>query len=155
MEDAALNALDAAATLLANPATRAEELSSELERLAASRALQAAPVAPTEPSTEREVAPAAAQEKRRAPVRTPTGKQLHALLEDGLTRIRELEDQPRVAALASPDEGVVPIEQLLYRGRTALMRATELRDEIRRSGAAPSTDAVQELFDLLDLALIE
>jgi hypothetical protein len=91
----------------------------------------------------------------RAPVRTPTGRQLHDLLEDGLVGIQALEERPFAAPLPLPDDDVVPIEQLLYRGRGALRRATELRDEVRRSGAAPSADAVAELFDLLDLALAE
>ena len=49
----------------------------------------------------------------------------------------------------------MPIEQLLYRGRAALHRAAELRTELlARAGPYPR-EAVQELFDLLDLALVE
>jgi hypothetical protein len=88
-------------------------------------------------------------------VRTPTGRELHNLLEDGLDGIRGLEERPLVAPVRLPDDDVVPIETLLYRGRGALRRAAELRDEIRRGSAAPSPEAVEELFDLLDLALAE
>ena len=54
-----------------------------------------------------------------------------------------------------PDDDAVPIETLLYRGRAALRRAAELRTEWQRSPAPPSPEAMQELFDLLDLALVE
>jgi hypothetical protein len=53
-----------------------------------------------------------------------------------------------------PEEDIVPIESLLYRGRAALDRAVEIRDELR---GAPSSDptALEELFDLLELARAE
>jgi hypothetical protein len=54
-----------------------------------------------------------------------------------------------------PDADVVPIESLLYRGRSALSRAAELREQIKREGDPPSRESVQELFDLIDLALVE
>ena len=57
-----------------------------------------------------------------------------------------------LAARRTPGD-VVPIESLLYEGRSALGRALELRDEIRRGGGAPSTEQLDELFDLLDLAV--
>jgi hypothetical protein len=54
-----------------------------------------------------------------------------------------------------PDQPAIPIEQLLYRGRSAIERAIELRQEIMRLGDAPSAEALDELFDLLDLALVD
>jgi len=45
----------------------------------------------------------------------------------------------------------VPIDELLYAGDAALLRAIELRDALRGGGAA-ADDALPELFDLLDLA---
>jgi hypothetical protein len=54
-----------------------------------------------------------------------------------------------------PEQPLVPIDALLYRGRAAIERAIELREEIRRQGAAASADTMAELFDLLDLALAE
>jgi hypothetical protein len=44
------------------------------------------------------------------------------------------------------------MEALLYRGRAALDRAVEVRDAIRARGAPPVPEALEELFDLLDLA---
>jgi len=91
----------------------------------------------------------------RGRVRTPTGPALRALLQDGLTGLSTLETTPLSQPAELPDADVVPIESLLYRGRSALARAAELREEIRNQGDAPSRDIVQELFDLIDLALVE
>ena len=49
------------------------------------------------------------------------------------------------------DATVVPIDDLLYRGRAALERAIEVRDLMRLSGGN-TDEALAELFDLLDLA---
>jgi len=43
----------------------------------------------------------------------------------------------------------------LYRGRAALDRAAELRDEMRQSGSAANKAALDELFELIDLARTE
>ncbi|HET7198540.1 MAG TPA: hypothetical protein VFI86_07735, partial [Burkholderiales bacterium] len=91
----------------------------------------------------------------RGRVRTPTGPALRALLQDGLTGLSTLETTPLSQPAELPDADVVPIESLLYRGRSALARAAELREEIRNQGDAPPRDIVQELFDLIDLALVE
>jgi hypothetical protein len=48
----------------------------------------------------------------------------------------------------------VPIESLLYRGRAALDRAVEIRDELRAAPTGNPT-ALDELFDLLELARAE
>ena len=47
----------------------------------------------------------------------------------------------------------VPIEALLYRGRSAIQRCVEIRDESRSKGGVLDEAAKAELFDLLDLAL--
>ncbi|MDQ3517699.1 MAG: hypothetical protein M3466_04735, partial [Gemmatimonadota bacterium] len=51
------------------------------------------------------------------------------------------------------NEAIVPIETLFYSGREALVRAVELRNEIRRGPELSSDQKLTELFDLLDLAL--
>jgi chemotaxis protein histidine kinase CheA len=94
-------------------------------------------------------------EQPRERIRTPTGRDLHAFLQDGLAGFRELEDRPLSPPVPLPDETIVPIEELLYRGRGALQRAAELREELLQQGATPSREAVQELFDLIDLALVD
>jgi len=53
------------------------------------------------------------------------------------------------------EDAIVPIESLLYRGSAALERAIEIRDELRQSETPADADALDELFDLLELARAE
>ena len=69
------------------------------------------------------------------------------LLDAALT---ELTDRPFIPASSLTNAPMVPIETLLYRGRAALDRALELRDQLRRGPSDPT--ALDELFDLLELA---
>jgi hypothetical protein len=85
---------------------------------------------------------------------TPTGRELHAMLQDGIQRINMLEDRPLSQPVPIIEETVVPMDVLLYRGPAALARAREVRDEIRRRGG-PTPDLLGELYDLLDLAVAE
>lgn len=48
----------------------------------------------------------------------------------------------------------VPIESLLYRGRAALERALEIRSA-RVAGQLPAPEAIEELLDLIALAVEE
>jgi chemotaxis protein histidine kinase CheA len=88
---------------------------------------------------------------------TPTGRALHAFLQNGIS---EIEREPIAfdGADAEPEDdgsGVVPIDALLYRGRAALDRARVVRDEIRaaeQAGATPRPESLAELLDLIDLA---
>lgn len=52
-------------------------------------------------------------------------------------------------------EEMVPVDALLYRGRAALDRALELRDQIRGAGTAPAPELLEELYDLVELARAE
>ena len=88
---------------------------------------------------------------------TPTGKALHAFLQNGIS---EIERKPILGEEPADEEGegegaVVSIDSLLYRGRSALDRARVVRDEIRaaeRAGTAPRPESLAELLDLIDLA---
>jgi hypothetical protein len=86
----------------------------------------------------------------------PSGDSLHQALESGLSGLSRLGDEP----LAEPvpvdeDEGVVPIQDLLYRGKSALARAIEVGDSIKSGAHAPDQETLAELFDLLELATTE
>jgi hypothetical protein len=64
-------------------------------------------------------------------------------------------DGPHVRALAEPLASatrVVPVENLIYRGRAALERAAAIREQIKTSGEAPPA-ALDEMYDLIGLAL--
>ncbi|HEU4562994.1 MAG TPA: hypothetical protein VFS05_00040 [Gemmatimonadaceae bacterium] len=138
LDRGALDTLDAVLALLADPAIPRGALERALRRRAAG-----------------EEATAAAAEPPPAPrpaMHTPTGRELREFLKTPITEIRRLEERPLTAPLPLPQEHVVPIEELLYRGRGALARARELREAIRREGVAPTRETLDELFDLLDLA---
>lgn len=75
-----------------------------------------------------------------------------ALIDSSIAALDALNDRPFSVPAPLPEDQVVPIETLLYRGRRALDRAVEIRDEMKRSGNRSDTDALDELFDLLELA---
>ncbi|HJU66574.1 MAG TPA: hypothetical protein VJ596_12885, partial [Gemmatimonadaceae bacterium] len=136
LDPKALSALESAASMLTEPAAPDEELRRRLEQLTPGVADGAVPGATTRS-------------------RTPTGRDLYEFLENGIAGIKRLSDHPLSAPTPLPDDDVVPIERLLYRGRAALDRAIELRDQIRQRGGAPPRAEIEEIFDLLDLAVGE
>jgi chemotaxis protein histidine kinase CheA len=87
--------------------------------------------------------------------RVSTPRDTMAVLNQGIDSLHSLATHPMADVRALPDQPAIPIEALLYRGRSAIERAIELRQEIMRHGNSPSAEALDELFDLLDLALVE
>ena len=84
-----------------------------------------------------------------------TGPALRAMLGAGLAGLASLDGEPLSTPIDTLDQDVVPIEALLYRKHSALRRAVELGDEVKRAGDRASPGAVAELFDLLSLAASE
>ena len=136
LEPRTLDSLDRLASLLADTRLDANGLARELDHVG--RAPQ-----PAQP---------AAGSRRPA---TPTGRELKEFLDRGIETLGRLQDKPLREATPLPDETIVPIQDLLYRGRAAVERARALRDELRRHGRTPPQDVIDELYDLLDLALVE
>jgi chemotaxis protein histidine kinase CheA len=86
----------------------------------------------------------------------PSGETLQHALESGLSGLSRLNDEPLAEpAHVDEDEGVVPIQDLLYRGKSALSRAIEVGDSIKSGAHAPDQETLAELFDLLELATTE
>jgi hypothetical protein len=77
------------------------------------------------------------------------------VLNASIAALESISAQPFAEPVDLGDEPVVPIEVLTYRGRAALARAVEIRDELRRTGSTPDASALEELFDLLELAQVE
>ena len=73
---------------------------------------------------------------------------LGELLERGIRTLDTLPKTPLSNPVALPEQPPVPIEVLLYRGRAAVERAREIRDEARSSGAPMDADRLAELIDL-------
>lgn len=68
---------------------------------------------------------------------------------------RNLIDKPLAAATSGGPLQIVPVETLIYRGRAALERAAELRDRIKSAGGSATPATLDEMYDLIGLALKE
>jgi len=55
----------------------------------------------------------------------------------------------------APATELVPIQDLLYRGRSAIERAAEIRRALKKAGNTPTRALVDELVDLVELASTE
>lgn len=142
-----LNALAAALTDATAPGV---DLRTRLQQLT-TRPLTPAR-APTPPAAFQSAGsppPAPASARGRTPARVA------ALLDSSIVAIESLAGQPLAPRVEIPEDALVPIDSLLYRGRAALDRAVEIRDELRRTGVDADKAALDELFELLDLARTE
>ncbi|HKH92394.1 MAG TPA: Hpt domain-containing protein [Gemmatimonadaceae bacterium] len=110
-------------------------------------------VAPPSPSPQERDRPAAAA-MARAAAGTPKPEQ-GSLLDAGIAKLGALHTSPLVAPVPLPEQPAVPIDVLLYRGRAAIERCLEIRDQVRSTGGPVDADTLDELFDLLDLALTD
>ena len=85
----------------------------------------------------------------------PSGTDLHHLLGAGIQGLSGLDREPLSEPVDVDDDGIVPIQDLLYRGRAALHRAVALSDTLKRAGPSPDAESLAELYDLLELATAE
>lgn len=77
------------------------------------------------------------------------GRELHDLLGTSISQLSGVSGVSRKTPAPPPP---LAIETLLYRGRAALERALEIRATCRNTGQALTTDAIEELLDLIGLA---
>jgi chemotaxis protein histidine kinase CheA len=176
-DSASLAALDELASILSQPGAHAERLSAKSAKREEPSVQSHAAAAP-EPQTavEPELATEPEASIESEPVRQPVAEPAHepepetvsppatptpaqaivaaasALIDLSLEALDSLTSTPWIAPAEIPEDAVVPIETLLYRGNSALDRAIEIRDELRRSESPNDEDALEELFDLLELA---
>jgi hypothetical protein len=78
-----------------------------------------------------------------------------SLIESSIAALDALDQNPFVERAEWPEDALVAIDTLTYRGRAALDRAIELREEMRAARSGPSREVLDELFDLLELARAE
>jgi chemotaxis protein histidine kinase CheA len=98
------------------------------------------------PTPSREVPP--------PPPRTPPrGQELRDVLNSSLATMRGLDTRHSGPQPTATD--LVPIQQLLYRGQSAIERAAEIRRALKKSGTPPTRALVDELVDLVELAAAE
>lgn len=180
-----LSVLTGLAELLSSPGHDSQRLRTELPRLLAGRVEraraaftespsagtelpwieppQAAPARPEPPRPQAGFAPPRPADVRPRPTMppapaapppaAPAGVGLASLLDLGIASVEDLAERP-LSAPVPVEETLVPIESLVYRGEAAWRRALELRDDLRKQ-ATPPRDALEELYDLLDLVTDE
>jgi hypothetical protein len=85
----------------------------------------------------------------------PSGAALRSLLSQGLSGLAPLNSSTFATPVVGEEDDVIPIEDLLLRGKDALTRAIQLGDAMRSSGGAPDSTSLAELYDLLQLAAAE
>jgi chemotaxis protein histidine kinase CheA len=101
------------------------------------------------PTPSREVPPAPPAAAVRTP---PRGQELRDVLNSSLATMRSLESRN---SGPQPVGELVPIQELLYRGKRAIERAAEIRRALKKSGTPPTRALVDELVDLVELASAE
>jgi chemotaxis protein histidine kinase CheA len=173
----ALDSLDQVASLLAHPGEAPGSLGPRLRAMqeAAPRAQSVPDAAPAPaPSTmtpvsapsiapptaapqerDRPAAAAMAQVAAAAPAAPAASPQLGSLLDAGIRTLDTLGQMPLSPPVPIAEQPPVPIDLLLYRGRAAIERCLEIRDQVRTAGGPVHADTLGELFDLLDLALTD
>ncbi len=162
-----LAALDALAASLAEPPTTGERTTQQVRRAAViepeisprvTRPTPAVAQAEARESVAETAAPAPVSAPPIAPSPPPASVDFAgsaALLDSTIAMLDELASVPLFAPSPIPEDVIVPIDSLLYRGRAALDRAVELRDSLRRAGQSPDAEELEELFDLVELARAE
>lgn len=88
-----------------------------------------------------------------APAVSSRGRALKDLLDASIARLGGGVEKKRSSS--TQKDAVLPVDQLLYRGRAALDRAREIGSRARAEKRAPAEQEMNELFDLLDLAATE
>ncbi|MFL5617919.1 MAG: Hpt domain-containing protein [Gemmatimonadaceae bacterium] len=170
LDGRALDSLDEVAAMLAQPATSPASLVARLRALqerpevVAEAPAPAPHMTPVRPSTvappsatpqERDLPAAAALVDIATSGTSAPKPQLGSLLDAGIAKLGALRTAPLVAPAPLPEQPAVPIDVLLYRGRAAIERCREIRDQVRSAGGPVDAETLDELFDLLDLALTD
>jgi chemotaxis protein histidine kinase CheA len=112
-------------------------------------------VAPPTPEPQERDRPAAVAMASAAAGAAAPKQELGDLLDAGIRKLGTLQAAPLAEPMPLPEQPPVPIDVLLYRGRAAIERCREIRDQLRSAGGPVDADALDELFDLLDLALTD
>jgi chemotaxis protein histidine kinase CheA len=172
LDSRALDSLDEVAAMLAQPATSPASLVARLRALqekpqaAAEKkpaaaepqpvAVSAQPVAAEAQPVAAEAQPVLVAAAELAASSSAAAKpELGSLLDAGIAKLGALRSEPLVAPAPLPEQPAVPIDVLLYRGRAAIERCLEIRDQVRSAGGPVDAETLGELFDLLDLALTD
>jgi hypothetical protein len=75
------------------------------------------------------------------------------LLGAAVDALEKMSTQPLAEPTSAGPMVIVPVETLTYRGRAALERAAALREQLKSSGASAPPAMLDEMYDLIGLAL--
>ncbi|MEP6989412.1 MAG: hypothetical protein ABJA80_00670 [bacterium] len=144
-----------ATPIAATPVTPATPRAPSMTPLAAAPAV----ARPTEVAEER-IMPAVAEIAAAvttvaAQTATSAAARLGSLLDAGIRTLGTLASTPLSVPRQIAEQPPVPIDVLLYRGRSAVERCVQIRDAARSAGESIDGDSLDELLDLLDLALVD
>jgi chemotaxis protein histidine kinase CheA len=151
LEQPALDVLDRAAMLLSAADAAPETMAPQFVSLSEMLSRGVTPLAPQTPAKPQRAAtpvPAAA-------AGAPSGDALRSLLSQGLSGLAGLGSTTFAEPLVGEEDDVIPIEDLLFRGKDALQRALTLGESLKRAGTVPDAGTLAELYDLLQLAAAE
>lgn len=159
LEQPALDVLDRAAMLLSASDAAPEAMSPQFVSLSELLSRGVTPLAPQPVATPPRAATPAAPVTPAAPASptaaAPSGNALKSLLSQGLSGLAGLGSTTFAEPLVGEEDDVIPIEDLLFRGKDALQRALTLGESLKRAGTVPDADTLAELYDLLQLAAAE
>ena len=112
-----------------------------------------APSAPSAPSAPaRRSTPARSASIATGSSRGARGAELQELLATSIAGLTPLATTHFATPANMPDDDVIPIEDLFFRGKEALQQALTLGDRLRNAETAADHDTLAELYDLLQLA---
>jgi hypothetical protein len=158
LDPTALDVLDRGAMLLSAQESAPDAMAPQFVTLSEMLTRTLTPLASATPAAARApvAAPAAAPfASSGAAMGAPSGASLKSLLAQSLSGLAPLNNNTFAAPLVGEEDDVIPVEDLLFRGKDALARALELGDALRQSGVIPDAATLGELYDLLQLAAAE
>lgn len=152
LEQPALDVLERGAMLLSAADAAPEAMAPQFVSLSE---LLSRGVTPMMPSTPARAATPAPTPSFGTATGAPSGAALKSLLAQGLSGLAPLDSSTFATPVVGEEDDVIPIEDLLFRGKDALARAIQIGDAMRSSGNAPDSATLAELYDLLQLAAAE
>ena len=137
------------------PETAAPETAAPVPAPSVMTPVSAPAIAAPSPLPQERDRPAAVAIAQAAAAAQPAPQDLGSLLDAGIRTLGTLQSERLSAPVEIAEQPPVSIDVLLYRGRAAIERCIEIRDQVRSAGGPVDAETLGELFDLLELALTD
>jgi chemotaxis protein histidine kinase CheA len=150
----ALDVLDRAAMLLSANEAAPEAMAGQFVALSAELSASSGRATPS--ATPVSAPPRSTPARSSTPASiAPSGQALHELLSTGIAGLSPLGEERLAEPLVGDVDVVIPVVDLLFRGKDALQHALVLGVQLRAGTTAPDPTTLAELYDLLQLAAAE